>query len=99
MASSGQLKAAALEAPGKRVEPTGEGMAAALEQSLAVLPLVGQAVQEWRPELADAWQKHHRTHFQRRLRVCRMASAILRRPWLSATALQLIRIFYLNYLA
>ena len=76
------------------VEPfTGEGMAAALEQSLAVLPLVGQAVQEWRPELADAWQNHHRTHFQRRQRVCRMASAILRRPWLSATALQLIRIF------
>ena len=76
------------------VEPfTGEGMAAALEQSVAVLPLVVQAADEWRPELAAAWQQQHRTHFQRRQRICRMASAILRRPWLSATALRLVRIF------
>ncbi len=74
------------------VEPfTGEGMAAALEQSVAVLPLVVQAAREWRPELAAAWQKFHRTHFQRRQRVCRMASAILRRQWLSSIALLTIR--------
>ncbi len=76
------------------VEPfTGEGMAAALEQSVAVLPFVIQAVKQWRPELATAWQQQHRTQFRRRQRYCRMASAILRRPWLSATALRLVRIF------
>ncbi len=76
------------------VEPfTGEGMAAALEQSVAVLPLVVQAADEWRSELAAAWQTQHRTHFQRRLGACRMASAILRRPWVSSITLQLIRTF------
>lgn len=76
------------------VEPfTGEGMAAALEQSLAVLPLVVQAAHEWRPQLAGAWQAQHRTQFQRRQRVCRVASAILRRPWLSATTLRLVKLF------
>ncbi len=76
------------------VEPfTGEGMAAALEQSVAVLPFVIQAVEQWRPELATAWQTHHLAHFQRRQRYCRMASALLRRPWLMATAVRLVRIF------
>ena len=76
------------------VEPfTGEGMAAALEQSLAVLPFLTQAVHDWRPELATAWQEQHRTRFRRRQRVCRMASAFLRRPWLSSTALSLFRMF------
>ena len=76
------------------VEPfTGEGMAAALEQSVAVLPFVIQAVEQWRPELATAWQQQHRTHFRRRQRFCRMASALLRRPWLTTTAVRLVRIF------
>lgn len=76
------------------VEPfTGEGMAAALEQSLAVLPFLTKAVHDWQPELATAWQEQHRSRFRRRQRVCRMASAFLRRPWLSSTALILFRIF------
>ena len=76
------------------VEPfTGEGMAAALEQSVAVLPYVIQAVEQWRPELATAWQTDHLAHFRQRQRYCRMASALLRRPWLTATAVRLLRIF------
>jgi menaquinone-9 beta-reductase len=76
------------------VEPfTGEGMAAALEQSIAVLPLVEAGVREWRSELATAWQTHHRTEFRKRQRVCRMASVILQRRWLSNSALNLLRAF------
>ena len=76
------------------VEPfTGEGMAAALEQAVAVLPLVQDAVRRWRPHLSDQWQQLHRAQFQRRMRVCRFAAAVLHRPWLSVAAVRFLKVF------
>ena len=76
------------------VEPfTGEGMAAAIEQSVAVMPLVAAGVRDWRAELAEQWQSYHHSVFRQRQRVCRMSSAILKRRWLSKTAFHLLRTF------
>jgi flavin-dependent dehydrogenase len=64
------------------VEPfTGEGMAWALESAAAVVPIALQAIAAWRPELAAAWTARHRHAIGRRF-TCRVAAAVLRRPWL-----------------
>lgn len=84
------------------VEPfTGEGMAAALAEAVALTPLIFEAVKGWHPTLAQAWQRQHQIKFQRRQRICRMVAIILRRPWMSRLALKVIQAFPLpaNYLA
>ena len=76
------------------VEPfTGEGMAAALEDALAIGPWVVQAARRWRPELATSWQRLQRGRFRSRQRVCQVASLVLRRPWLAETVLSLLGSF------
>lgn len=76
------------------VEPfTGEGMAAALEQAIAVLPLVQKAVREWHPQLSEQWESLHRANFRRRMRVCRIAATILQRRWLADFVVRFLRLF------
>jgi len=76
------------------VEPfTGEGMAAAVEEAVFVVPLICQAVCHWHPTLADTWQRQHGQLFRKRQRVCHLAVAVLRRPWLSRLAMNVINTF------
>lgn len=78
---------------GGYVEPfTGEGMAWAIESALAVAPLAASAVERWSPALAQTWSRHHRAHIAGGQRFCRIAAAALRRPWVVALALHLLRI-------
>lgn len=75
------------------VEPfTGEGMSAALEQALAVLPLVEAAVQKWHPRMSSDWQRLHRQQFQKRLRICRFTAFFLRRSWMTQTVIRCLRV-------
>ena len=63
------------------VEPfTGEGMAWALATGAAVAALARQAVERWRPELAEEWAALHAALIIRRQRLCRLAARVLRRP-------------------
>jgi flavin-dependent dehydrogenase len=65
------------------VEPfTGEGMAWAIAMAVAVAPLAVEAVARWRQGLADAWERRRRALARRQV-VCRLAAAVLRRPWLT----------------
>ncbi len=76
------------------VEPfTGEGMAAAVEEAVSVVPLVCQAVNGWQPSLGEAWQRQHRLLFRKRQRICQLAAAILRRPWLSRLTMMALNRF------
>lgn len=76
------------------IEPfTGEGMSAAMEEAISIIPLIVQAANEWRSSLAAEWQRQHQRHFSRRQRVCQLAAAILRRPWMSKLALQIVGTF------
>ena len=66
------------------VEPfTGEGMAWAITSAVAVAPIACEAARAWRPELARLWRDRHHELVTRRQRVCRLAAAVLRRPWLA----------------
>ncbi len=65
------------------VEPfTGEGMAWALSSALAVAPLAAAGARKWRPGLARDWQRCYLQLVLRRQWPCRLARALLRRPWL-----------------
>jgi menaquinone-9 beta-reductase len=75
------------------VEPfTGEGMAWALAAARAVAPLAERAVAGWRPELIGEWAAAYRRTITRRQGVCRLAAAVLRRPWLTRAAVALLRL-------
>ncbi|WP_197526465.1 NAD(P)/FAD-dependent oxidoreductase [Botrimarina colliarenosi] len=72
------------------VEPfTGEGMAAAIEDALAVIPLAIRASEQWTDSLADAWQAEQTARRRRRQADCRRIAWLLRRPWATRIGLQL----------
>jgi flavin-dependent dehydrogenase len=67
---------------GGYIEPfTGEGMAFALEAAAAITPLAAEAVQSWRPGIAESWEMLHREMVRDRQRTCQQLAWILRRPW------------------
>ncbi len=63
------------------VEPfTGEGMAWALAQAVAVAPLAAEAARHWHPGLERRWCAVHRQLLGGRARLCRAVTLALRRP-------------------
>ena len=75
------------------VEPfTGEGMAWALADAAAVVPLVHEAVANWNDEIVARWSVLHARNVRARQRVCRGVSKLLRRPRLLAAALPVMNI-------
>lgn len=75
------------------VEPfTGEGMAWALTGALALAPLVAAAAVCWDEQLGRQWESEHARLVGRRRRLCRAVASGLRRPWLTWTTLQLLRV-------
>jgi flavin-dependent dehydrogenase len=66
------------------IEPfTGEGIARALTAGLAVAPIAARAARHWDASLEREWAATYRRVPGRRQFVCRMAAAVLRRPWLA----------------
>lgn len=75
---------------GGYVEPfTGEGMAAAIEDALAIVPLALQSVACWKGELAERWQHELSQRQRRRQRDCRRLAWLLRRPWAARWGMRL----------
>lgn len=75
---------------GGYVEPfTGEGMAAAIEDALAVTPFVVEAVRDWRNPLADRWEGEQRARQRSRQAACRKLAWMLQRPWATRLGLRL----------
>jgi menaquinone-9 beta-reductase len=73
------------------VEPfTGEGIAWALASARAIGPLAVRAIERWEPRLAHDWEILHGRVVRSRQVLCRAAAGILRRPWLTRAAFQLI---------
>jgi len=73
------------------VEPfTGEGIGWAIHSSMLLAPIVLQAVQEWSPRLASAWNTTYRAELGRSQRVCRGVSWLLRRPFAARCALRIL---------
>jgi len=73
------------------VEPfTGEGIAWAIESGAGVADDAVQAAADWRPQIAEAWQRRYRATIGRRQRSCRMIAAALRRPLLLSMAVRLL---------
>lgn len=71
------------------VEPfTGEGMAWALMSARAVEDLTLQAVGCWNPALVRSWSTAHHRLLAARLRTCRAATLLLRRPRLASAAFE-----------
>jgi len=71
------------------VEPfTGEGMAWALAGGAAAGALAGRG---WRADTAATWRRTHRAMIGRRQRTCRAVAAVLRRPWLTGLAVDVLR--------
>jgi 2-polyprenyl-6-methoxyphenol hydroxylase-like FAD-dependent oxidoreductase len=65
------------------VEPfTGEGLAWGLASGAAVVPIALEAIEGWRPELAQRWTRWYLTHIRPRQRWCRLLTRSLRRPHL-----------------
>lgn len=74
------------------VEPfTGEGMAAALEMAVAVVPFVELANRSWVPTISTCWNSLHRQIVRDRQHTCRKLSWILRRPWATYATLSACR--------
>ncbi len=75
------------------VEPfTGEGMAWALTGALALAPLAAAAATSWNEQLQRHWESEHARLVGRRRRLCRAVASGLRRPWLTALSLHLLRV-------
>lgn len=71
------------------VEPfTGEGMAWALGSAVALAPL---AAQPWHPRAAQRWHLLHRRIVGARQLPCRFLAAALRRPWLMAACIAMLK--------
>lgn len=63
------------------VEPfTGEGMTWAMEQALAITPLIEQALRRWEPALISHWSRIHRRIMRPRHLRCHMIARLLRLP-------------------
>ncbi len=73
------------------VEPfTGEGMTWALASGQAIAPLALRAIEQWEPRLAVEWDALHRRIVRDRQFVCRVAAALLHRPWLARLGFEVI---------
>jgi flavin-dependent dehydrogenase len=73
------------------VEPfTGEGIAWALASARAIAPLAARAIERWDPRLTREWEDLHGRVVRRRQVLCRAAAGILRRPWLTRAAFEVI---------
>jgi len=73
------------------VEPfTGEGMAWALGSAVALAPL---AAQPWSPKAAKRWRILHRRLVGTRQIPCRCLAAALRRPWLMAAGISMLKLW------
>jgi flavin-dependent dehydrogenase len=78
---------------GGYIEPvTGEGMAFALEAAAAITPLAAEAVQSWRPAIAESWEMLHREMVRDRQRTCQQLAWILRRPWAAFLTVGICRV-------
>jgi flavin-dependent dehydrogenase len=66
------------------IEPfTGEGIARALTAGLLVAPIAVRAARRWDAALEREWASTYRRVVSRRQFTCRVAAAVLRRPWLA----------------
>jgi 2-polyprenyl-6-methoxyphenol hydroxylase-like FAD-dependent oxidoreductase len=75
---------------GGYVEPfTGEGMAAAIEDAIAVTPFVIQAVRDWDNALSERWETEQRGRQRNRQAACRKLAWMLQRPWATRLGLRL----------
>jgi flavin-dependent dehydrogenase len=78
---------------GGYIEPfTGEGMAFALEAATAITPLAAEAVQSWKPSIAEKWEILHRQMVRDRQHTCQQLAWILRRPWAAFLTVGLCRV-------
>ena len=78
---------------GGYIEPfTGEGMAFALEAAAAITPLATEAVQSWRPAIAESWEMLQREMVRDRQRTCQQLAWILRRPWAAFLTVGICRV-------
>jgi flavin-dependent dehydrogenase len=76
------------------VEPfTGEGIAAALEGAVAVVPLAVEACAGWKPALAARWEETHRRVVYDKQTTCRRLAWVLRYPAATSGLLTLCRWF------
>ncbi len=74
------------------VEPfSGEGMAWALAGAKRILPLLEQAVTEWRDELGLQWQKQFRKLVGSRHRTCRAVTLVLRNRAITRLAVEALK--------
>jgi 2-polyprenyl-6-methoxyphenol hydroxylase-like FAD-dependent oxidoreductase len=75
------------------VEPfTGEGMAWAVLSAAAVAPLAARAVRNWEPAIAREWSRTYHRLLDRRQRVCRIVSRVLRSPRLMGVAVRTLSV-------
>lgn len=75
------------------VEPfTGEGMAAAFESAVAIVPIVLRAIERWTPDIAQHWQLAHQQLVRDRSQTCRRLAWIVRRPWATMAMLAACRL-------
>jgi len=75
---------------GGYIEPfTGEGMAAAIEDAIAVTPFVVQAADVWGDTLSDRWEAEQRARQRSRQAACRKLAWMLQRPWATRLGLRL----------
>lgn len=73
------------------VEPfTGEGIAWALASARAVAGPALDAIERWDARLADEWVRRYWRVVGRRQAICRAAAAVLRRPWLTRAACEIV---------
>ncbi len=73
------------------VEPiTGEGIAWALASARAIAPLALQAIERWHPRQGLAWSDTHRRLVLHRQLVCRASAIVLRKPWLTRLAFEVL---------
>jgi flavin-dependent dehydrogenase len=73
------------------VEPfTGEGMAWAVADAVAVAPLAREAVANWSDDIVARWSVLHARNVRTRQRVCRGVSKVLRRPRLLGALLPMM---------
>lgn len=74
------------------VEPfTGEGMAWAIANAEAIMPLVRAAASHWDDAIVTSWSGRHESMLHSRQAVCRGVSRLLRHPRLLTAALPIMR--------
>ncbi len=75
------------------VEPfTGEGMAWAIMSAVALAPIAARGVLNWSPELVEQWKQTLGTVVQKRQRLCRIVSRVLRSPVLTKATVEALRV-------